>query len=331
MVTQKDVARAAGVSQPTVSLVLNGGPNMPLPETTVEKVMTVMDRMGYRPNRLAQALRTNRTNTIACLIPDITNPFYPSFVRGVQSAAEAQKYDVITVNTDGARSRELHYLELARQGRVDGFVGSFHGITSRDIDHIEQLEVPIVRLEPSQKKINSFWLDDVYVDNFKAMQELTQFLINKGHQQLTIVSGRGGPERVRLAGYEAAMAINNLNPKVQLVDKFDEIGGYSASKIILNKPNRPTAIIAANDLMAIGAMRASKEEGLSIPKDIAVAGFDNIPVSQLVFPSLTTVERYQNKLGVLAVNLLLGRLQSKKKLPRQLAEGDYKIIERDST
>ena len=83
--------------------------------------------------------------------------------------------------------------------------------------------------------------------------------------------------------------------------------------------------------MAIGAMRASKEEGLSIPKDIAVAGFDNIPVSQLVFPSLTTVERYQNKLGVLAVNLLLGRLQSKKKLPRQLAEGDYKIIERDST
>ena len=163
------------------------------------------------------------------------------------------------------------------------------------------------------------------------MQELTQFLINKGHQQLTIVSGRGGPERVRLAGYEAAMAINNLNPKVQLVDKFDEISGYSASKIILNKPNRPTAIIAANDLMAIGAMRASKEEGLSIPKDIAVAGFDNIPVSQLVFPSLTTVERYQNKLGVLAVNLLLGRLQSKKKLPRQLAEGDYKIIERDST
>ena len=96
-------------------------------------------------------------------------------------------------------------------------------------------------------------------------------MINKGHQQLTIVSGRGGPERVRLAGYEAAMAINNLNPKVQLVDKFDEISGYSASKIILNKPNRPTAIIAANDLMAIGAMRASKEEGLSIPKDIAVA------------------------------------------------------------
>ena len=331
MVTQKDVARMAGVSQPTVSLALKGNEGSVLPRATVNRVMSAVETLGYKPNRLAQALRTNQTNTIACLIPDITNPFYPSFVRGVQSAAEAYAYDVITVNTEGSRSRELHYLELALQGRVDGFVGSFFGISDQDIQTVEQMEVPIVRLEPSHKKIDSFWLDDVFVDNFSAMKKLTQFLINKGHIKIAIISGRGGPQNVRLSGYKAAMTGENLEPRMHIVDKFTEFDGYNASKAILKVSTHPTAIIAANDLMAIGVMRAINEANLRIPEDIAVAGFDNIPASQLVYPTLTTVERYQDRLGNLAVNLLMARLKSKEKFPRQVAEGDYKIIERNST
>ena len=331
MVTQKDVARMAGVSQPTVSLAFNGNHASVLPKATVNRVMFAVETLGYKPNRLAQALRTNQTNTIACLIPDITNPFYPAFVRGVQSAAEAYAYDVITVNTEGSRSRELRYLELARHGRVDGFVGAFFGISDKDIQNIVNMEVPIVRLEPGLKKIDNFWLDDVFVDNFSAMKKLTQFLINKGHRRIAIISGRGGPQSVRLSGYETAMLGENLEPRMHIVDKFTEFDGYFASKTILKVAARPSAIIAANDLMAIGAMRAIKEANLSIPKDIAVAGFDNIPASQLVYPTLTTVERYQDKLGTLAVNLLMARLKSKEKLPRQIAEGDYKIIERNST
>lgn len=331
MATQKDVARAAGVSQATVSLVLNGVGTESIPEKTVKRVLGAAESLGYRPNRLAQALRTNRTMTLACIIPDITNPFYPSLVRGVLTVAENAGYDVITVNTDGVYDRELHFLDLALQGRVDGVIGVFFGLTIPDFKPLVEQDIPVVRLEVSIKSGGSLAVDDIFIDNFSAANDLTQFLIDKGHTKIAMIAGRGGPQSVRVQGYWAALEKAALAPDVQLVDAFTEEGGLFATNELLNNKNRPTAIIAANDLMAIGALQSLKQQEISVPDEIAVAGFDDIPAAQLVSPSLTTVSQFQQDLGVEAANTLLERLAGKRIGPGEAHEHPYQIIERNST
>jgi LacI family transcriptional regulator len=331
MATQKDVAKAAGVSQATVSLVLNGAGTESIPEKTVKRVLEAAGGLGYRPNRLAQALRTNRTMTLACIIPDITNPFYPSLVRGVLTVAESAGYDVITVNTDGLYEREVHFLELALQGRVDGVIGVFFGLTIRDFKPLVEKEIPVVRLEGGIKSGGNLAVDDIFIDNFAAANDLTQFLINKGHTKIAMIAGRGGPQSVRVQGYKAALDKAELTPVIQLVDAFTEEGGFVATSELLNGGNRPTAIIAANDLMAIGALQSLKQQEISVPDGIAVAGFDDIPAAPLVSPSLTTVNQFQHDLGVKAANMLLERLGGKKNGPGQALEHPYQIIERNTT
>ena len=145
--TQKDVAKMVGVSQATVSLVLNSPGSNSIPETTVAKINEAVRVLGYLPNHMARSLRTNQTMTLACIVPDIMNPYYPSLVRGVQEVAEAAGYDVITVSTDGQKERELHYLNMALQGRIDGAIGVFFGLGIIDLEPFINAGIPIVRLE----------------------------------------------------------------------------------------------------------------------------------------------------------------------------------------
>ena len=329
--TQKDVAREAGVSQATVSIVLNGTEGQSIPLDTIARVNQAVERLGYSPNRFAQALRTNRTMTLACVIPDITNPYYPSLVRGVQVEAEAAGYDVITVNSDGQRGRELHYLNMARQGRVDGLIGVFFALTVADIRPVIERGTPIVRLEASVKKGGAVQVDDVYVDNYSAACDLTRFLIDKGHRNIAMIAGRGGPQSVRVNGYANTLEPLGLTPLVELDDAFTEDGGARALAKLLDAGQTPGAVIAANDLMAIGAMHMLAERGISVPGDIAVAGFDDIPASRLVAPSLTTVRQHQEDMGAEAARILLRRLDGKIKGPGQAKPHPYEIIERSST
>lgn len=331
MATQKEVARLAGVSQATVSMALSGSGKNELPEATIAKIKKAVSVLGYSPNRSAQALRTNRSRTIACLIPDITNPFYPALVRGVQMAAEESGYDVITINTDGSRERELHFLKLAQEGRVDGFIGTFFGITAADLEGFKEREVPIVRLETGARKIHELPVDDVFVDNFSAIRDVTEYLIGKGHSRIAMISGTGGPQIARVDGYMAAIAAAGLTPNLELVEAFTEDSGELAVDAVFKRDHPPTAIVAANDLLAIGVLRALKKMGLSIPDDVAVTGFDNIPASAQVTPSLTTVDRFQADLGAIAVRLLLQRLNGASGESSQTIQGKYKLIERGST
>ena len=149
--TQKDVARLAGVSQATVSMVLSGGAPAISAETW-ERITRAARELGYAPNRAAQALRTSRTMTIACIVPDITNPFYPALIRGIQSVTDAISYDVLSVNTDGSPERERHFLDWFRQGRVDGVIGVFFTLRASDFKPLVNAGVPIVRIESSKKR-----------------------------------------------------------------------------------------------------------------------------------------------------------------------------------
>ena len=328
--TQKDVARAAGVSQATVSMVLSGG-GASIPAETWERITKAAKDLGYVPNRFAQALKTSRSMTIACIVPDITNPFYPSLIRGIQSIADGLNYDVITVNTDGTPERERHFLDWARQGRVDGVIGVFFTLKAKDFNPLVEAGVPIVRIESSKKRGGEIPIDDIYVDSKAAAQTVTEYLLGLGHKRIALVAGRGGPQAHRIEGYRKALAEFSHPDHVVIDNEFSEMGGIRAAESILSGDFRPTAIFAANDLMAIGVMQSLRERGIRIPEDIAVVGFDDISAAKLVTPTLTTVAQFQWKMGERAAQTLMERLRGEKTGAGTAVEMPFDLIVRGST
>jgi LacI family transcriptional regulator len=200
-----------------------------------------------------------------------------------------------------------------------------------DLEPFIEAGIPIVRLEASVKRGGPISIDDFFVDNCQAAEDLTSFLISKGHSRIAMIAGRGGPQSVRVDGYRKALQSKRLKTLIQLDDAFTEEGGARAAVKLLDKGEKPTAIIAANDLMAIGVMHALMDHGLSIPDEIAVAGFDDIPAARLVSPSLTTVTQFQNSLGAQAAHALVERLNGTAIGPGRATQQPYRIIERLST
>ncbi|TWB12448.1 LacI family transcriptional regulator [Rhizobium sp. ERR 1071] len=311
-------------------MVLSGG-GASIPAETWERITKAAKDLGYVPNRFAQALKTSRTMTIACIVPDITNPFYPSLIRGIQSVADGQNYDVITVNTDGTPERERHFLDWARQGRVDGVVGVFFTLKAKDFNPLVEAGVPIVRIESSKKRGGEIPIDDIYVDSRAAAQTVTEYLLGLGHKRIALVAGRGGPQAHRIEGYRKALAEFGHPDHVVIDDEFSEMGGVRAAESILNGDFRPTAIFAANDLMAIGVMQSLRERGIRIPEDIAVVGFDDISAAKLVTPTLTTVAQFQWKMGERAAQTLMDRLRGEKTGAGTAVEMPFDLIVRGST
>lgn len=328
--TQKDVAKAAGVSQATVSLVLNGV-KASIPAETWERIAKAAQELGYVPNRFAQALKTSRSMTIACIVPDITNPFYPSLIRGIQSVADGMSYDVIAVNTDGQPERERHFLDWARQGRVDGVIGVFFTLRAGDLRSLVDVGVPVVRIESAKKRGGDIAIDDIFVDSRAAAQAVTEYLMGLGHKSIAMVAGRGGPQQNRIEGYRRALAKTGLPDHVVVDDEFSETGGTRGAEAILNSGFQPSAIFAANDLMAIGVVQALRGRGIAIPRQIAVAGFDDIPAARLITPSLTTVAQSQWQMGERAALTLMERLRGTRTGPGTALEMPFGLIERGST
>jgi LacI family transcriptional regulator len=306
--TQKDIADVAQVSQATVSLVLNGVGESSVPLVTQRKVFRAAKNLGYAPNRVAQSLRTQRTKTIACIVPDITNPFYPALERGAQKSAEVRGYDVLIYNTDGLPAKERKCLDRLLEGRVDGVIGVFFHLTARDLRPLLERKIAIVRIEANPKKTGPWPLDNLFVDNVSGAKAATQYLIERGHRRIAMIAGTGGPERVRISGYLQALGEVGLPPQLVSHGDFNEESGYGATREILAGGARPTAIFAGNDLMALGAMTAIREAKLTIPDDIALMGFDDIFPARFVVPSLSTINQFQYDLGRVAAEMVLERL-----------------------
>ncbi|SJZ59507.1 LacI family DNA-binding transcriptional regulator [Consotaella salsifontis] len=328
--TQKDVAIKAGVSQAAVSMVLSGTSTPAISADTVRRIHAVAKELGYAPNRFAQALKTRRTLTIACIVPDITNPFYPSLVRGVQAIAQDHDYDVITVNTDGLEERERHFLRWAREGRVDGLVGVFFNLRAQDFSEALDAGIPVVRIESSKKAGGPIAIDDIFIDSKAASISVVNYLMEAGHRRIAMIAGSGGPQRVRVEAYLERLSQAGLPSLVVVDEAFSESGGYRAAERILVSDFEPTAIFAANDLMAIGVMQALRQHGLNVPGDVAVVGFDDIPPASLVSPALSTVSQFQDKLGEKAAAILLERLSGDRQGAGVAHEMPYQLIKRES-
>lgn len=332
--TQRDIAVATGMSQTAVSLVLNRVESSTVSAEARERILQSAQQLGYVPNRTAQNLQSARTRTLACIVPDITNPIYPAMVRGFQSAADAAGYDTMIYDTDGTPEREHRALQWLSQGHVDGAIAVFFHIEPAELLASVRGRVALVLVgnqahKPSRAHDNAY--DNVYVDNAAAAQAMTQALIDKGHQRIAMLSCPMGPGAERQRGFRAALKQAGLAARLIAAEEFTQAAGERAMAQALAGNFRCSAVFAANDLLAIGAIGALRTAGRSVPDDVAVAGFDDIPAAQLLHPALTTVRRSELAMGRFAAELLVGRLDGADAgRPGRGFELPFQLVLRDS-
>ena len=276
----------------------------------VLRVWNAVDRLGYIPNRAAQALRTQKTHTIATIIYDITNPFHPAFVRGVQNVIQSHNFDMVMYNTDGLWNNERKALASVEQGRADGVVGIFYQDDMEMYLPLLERNIPIVRLRARAAEAMEYPLDSLYVDNVEAARCATAYLIERGHRRIGLICGDGPPVKDRMLGYRKALEENGLRFDKSLIsgNEFTVEEGLRVARSFLEQKSQVTAIFATGDLLAIGAVKAIQQSGLRAPDDIAIIGFDDILASSWITPSLTTMSVPQELIGQMAAEMLFERL-----------------------
>jgi LacI family transcriptional regulator len=195
------------------------------------------------------------------------------------------------------------------------------------------MNIGVVRFEATPKRAGSYPLDNLYVDNVVAAQTAVSYLISRGHTRIGMIAGQRGPADYRIQGYYQALAKHGLSPDETLIQEgaFAEEGGYQSMQVLLKLSPRPTAVFAANDMMAMGALLALKEAGLRVPEDMAIMGFDDIPTAKLVYPPLTTVTQFQQRLGRRAAEMLFERLNGQAPETGRCEEMPYSLIIRESS
>jgi len=327
--TQNDIARLAGVSQATVSQVLNNAMIGSIPEETRRRVLEVIEQLGYVPDRAARSLRTKKTYTLAAVIPDITNPYYPTFIRGVQDVVESHGYDLVIYNTDGELQKEKKCLLSVRQNKVDGLIAVLFHLTAYDL---AELGIPVVHLQLKPEAPPP--VDVVYIDNAAAARDMVNYVIERGYHCIGMIAGEEDtpPRLGRISGYSQALAEHHIPLQEILIrgGQYHQEGGYQAMRELLNLSERPCAVFAANDLMALGALVAVREAGLRVPEDIAIVGFDDIPAAALVDPPLTTVTQFQDQIGRRAAEMLFHRILGTAPEAMRAVEMPYQLIIRKS-
>jgi len=308
--TIRDVARLAGVSKSTVSRVLNGDPNVA--EETRNAVVAAIKEIRYTPNALARGLNTRKTGTIGLIISDITNPFHAEVARGVEDLASDFDSNVILCNTDGRPKKEAAYIDLLVEKRVDGIIFTSVKTDESDMTNLRSRRIPFVF---AGRTLPDVAADSVVVDNILGGFQAANHLLRLGHQRIAYLAG---PSHVsasmdRHEGYCQALRRAGIEPDPQLVIEgdFKQEGGYRAMSALLDRSLGITAVFAANDYMAMGALEAIYERGLRVPEDIAVVGFDDIPFARLHLVQLTTVAQPKYDIGAIAARMLFERIDGK--------------------
>ncbi len=301
-----DVAQLAGVSKTTVSRVVNGQVDK-VSEETLGKVQQAIADLGYIQNTIASSLRTERTNIVMLMIPDITNPFWPEVARGIQDRMGEEGYSVVFANSDWNGKYEADYLDKARRNRLDGLLINPIQVTEREI-LASQIPTVIMGLRDEYPRI-----DMVGSDSYGATQKALEYLTRLGHQRIGLLLGQSmhSSMRSRLNSYNEFFERNGiaLNENWVAPVSFDNAGGMNGMKQLLELDPCPTAVLASNDLIAIGALHVAAEMGYRIPEDISIMGIDDIYAASVTIPPLTTIRKQKYEMGRQAASLLLERMQ----------------------
>ncbi|MBI1877198.1 MAG: LacI family DNA-binding transcriptional regulator [Chloroflexi bacterium] len=315
-ITLEEIAKATGYSVPTVSRALTNS-NYPVNPATRQRIVETAQAMGYKPNLSARSLRTDQTNTIGVIVDDILSPFVPPIVRGIQDYLKAFDYLCLIVNSDWDPELEQDAINTLVSRPVDGiiFVEYSHTAVNEALERSHKPYVFVHRLFGSPVK-NSVVPDDHY-----GAALAVRHLVHLGRRRIAYINGPEGwhSAQRRLAGYKDELAAQNLafDPALVQPGDWEFEGGYTATQNLLALAGLPTAIFAANDLMALGAINAIQDAGLQVPEDIAVIGYDNRDFTRVFRPRITTISMPIYEMGRMAAELLV----------KQIAAGQAEVDE----
>lgn len=311
--TIKDIAKEAGVSIATVSFIVNGK-DQHISEATRQRVKDVMKKYNYIPNAMAGSLVTRRTGIIGLILPDITNPFFPGIARGAEDRANEEGYSIIFCNTDDKIEVEEKYIESLTSKMVDGIIIAHSSSSDKMREILERTQIPVILIDRDFDSKNI--LGKVLVNNRAGAFNAVCHMVGKGYKKIAYLSGslKTKTAMERLEGYKDALKEKGLPLEKHLI-KYGEYRAEWGSKGVtelLEEKSDFDAIFCGNDLIAIGAMKELLKNGYKVPEDIGVMGFDDIYMSQMVEPELTTVKQPNYEMGYQAVELLIKHLKDKK-------------------
>ena len=305
-VSIKDIAKAAGVSHSTVSRALSDSPL--IKAETKARIQRLAQEMGYSPDAIARSLVTQRTHTVGVVVTTITDPFVAEVVQGIEDTAQQNDYSVILASSASEPDRELAAVEMLRAKRVDSVIVTSSRVGALYLEHLERFGVPVVLVNNHNKQSGRYTFS-VSVDNQHGGHLATAHLIQRGHRSIGYVSGPAdhSDDAERLAGYRQALDESGItfDPALVVPGNGRLDGGERALRTLPGLAEPPTAVFCYNDMTAIGLISAARQTGLSVPEDLAVVGFDDIPLAAHVHPSLTTVAQPQRDMGRQAMNMAL--------------------------
>jgi LacI family transcriptional regulator len=329
MANIKDVALRANVSVTTVSHVVNG--TRFVSEDARSRVEEAIRTLGYVPSAVARSLKHNTTQSFGVLIPNNSNPYFAEIIRGVEERCYSAGYNLILCNSNDDAGRQANYLKVLTEKRVDGLIFVASGSELEVASMLADVRMPLVLLD---REVPSLECDLVEVDHTAGGEMATRHLIELGHPKVACISGPPGlsPSSQRRAGWKRALAAAGIDRhEGDLVrGDFTARGGYLAMQTLLKRAQRPTAVFACNDLMAIGALAASHEAGIDVPDALSIVGFDDIALAAFSNPPLTTIAQPKVKIGTLAAELLLERVQTERAEPKRIIL-EPELVRRGST
>jgi LacI family transcriptional regulator len=327
--TIKDVARKANVSIATVSRVLNNqGGYSP---KTKEKVLAAIKELGYQPNAVARGLINKRTKTIGILFPEVSNMFASKILHGVENVVNEQGSSVIVCNTASNGEKTMKYLQVLHEKRIDGVIFVSEVITDEYYKMLESMNIPIVLISTESYRYS---LPYVKVNDRHASYTATEYLIQKGHRNIGMISGNkndmiaGQP---RIDGYKEALLHNGIDIKENYIVSCKGFGfkdGFYILPRLLHQAPDITAIFAASDEMAMGVISAAYKLGIKIPDDISIIGYDNLPLAEMAIPPLTTVAQPLEEMGEMAASMLFEMMDTGRTVESRIMP--YQIIERET-
>ena len=310
--TLRDVARLAGVHPATASRALNEATRSLVTPTKVERVVAAAEALAYRPNFIARGLRTSRSFTIGVVVPDLTNPLFPPIVRGIEDTLNRSGYGALVTNTDNDPAREQGAIEMLRAREVDGFITA---AARRDDKALEELVASGIPVALVNRRVPEQRLPAAVVDDRAGISEAVEHLVGLGHERIAHigVTRELSTGSQRYEGFVEAMRAARLDPDPDLIllgASFTEPEGDRLCGALLDADRGVTAIIAANDLIALGCYDAMDARGIACPAELSVVGFNDMPFADRFRPPMTTIRIPHYAMGVAAAELVLERIES---------------------
>ena len=329
MATIKDVAQSAGVSIATVSRVLNGSSSVK--PATKAAIQRAIEKLNYHPNALARGLQKKQSKTIGVLFPDATSYYFAEIIRGINNSVQQAGYKIMVSSAHDATDEANTFMSLWKSQQVSGLIVMMPSTRNVNIFTSSQRNIPLILLNTA---ITDGADITIKIDNYSGALEITRHLINHGHKAIGFIHGapNNHDSEERYRGYCDALKLADLttSPYWEFHGNFTENSGYRAVISLLNHPEKPSAIFAANDSMAIGAIEAIRQFSLKVPQDIAIVGFDDISTAQYINPPLTTMNVPVLEMGEQAGNHLIGLLENRRQTSTQNITVPTHLVVRES-